>query len=153
MANKRITWSKDDDLKLAESVLNALRHGNSALSGIKAFVEADGKRTFEACKFRWFTTLRAKYDEAIKLAKPTPPTAPKQATNTAVADALIQLQNAVEAVETESTEWKAKYEALQLEYEMLAEEYMKLKNAVKVIQEAQTHAWKIDKNGVVAPAH
>ena len=158
MANKRISWTKDDDLRLVESVLNALRHGNSALSGIRAFAEANGNRSFEASKFRWFTVLKVNYEQAIELAKATAQpakkatTAPK-ATSTAVADALVQLQKAIEQESGQWSEWKTKYEALQLEYEMLADEYMKLKNAVKVITEAQTHTWKIDKNGIVISSH
>ena len=154
MANTRIAWSKDDDLRLVESVLNALRHGNSALSGIRAFAEANGNRSFEASKFRWFTVLKVNYEQAIELAKATAQpaktvTTQPKATSTAVEKALVQLQKAIDKENSQWNEWKAKYEALQLEYEMLADEYVKLKNAVKVIQDAQTHAWKIDKNGVV----
>ncbi|WP_404453626.1 RsfA family transcriptional regulator [Oceanobacillus kapialis] len=61
-------WSHEDDLLLAETVLRHIREGSTQLN---AFDEVGDKlnRTSAACGFRWNAEVRAKYDNAIDLAK------------------------------------------------------------------------------------
>ncbi|WP_163970095.1 RsfA family transcriptional regulator [Oceanobacillus halotolerans] len=61
-------WSHEDDLLLAETVLRHIREGSTQLN---AFEEVGDKlnRTSAACGFRWNAEVRAKYENAIDLAK------------------------------------------------------------------------------------
>ncbi|MFC3883043.1 RsfA family transcriptional regulator [Bacillus songklensis] len=61
-------WSHDDDLLLAETVLQYIREGSTQLA---AFDEVGDKlnRTSAACGFRWNAEVRKRYEEAIALAK------------------------------------------------------------------------------------
>lgn len=61
-------WTAEEDLVLAEIVLNHIRQGSTQLA---AFDEVGQKlsRTSAACGFRWNSTIRKKYEKAIALAK------------------------------------------------------------------------------------
>jgi RsfA family transcription factor len=61
-------WSQDEDLLLAEVVLQHLREGRTQL---QAFEEVGKRlsRTASACGFRWNSTVRKKYALDIKTAK------------------------------------------------------------------------------------
>ena len=61
-------WSQDEDLLLAEVVLQHLREGRTQL---QAFEEVGKRlsRTASACGFRWNSTVRKKYASDIKKAK------------------------------------------------------------------------------------
>lgn len=61
-------WNFDDDLLLAQTVLEHIENGKTQL---KAFEEVALrlKRTPAACGFRWNSTVRKKFDKQIKSAK------------------------------------------------------------------------------------
>ncbi len=61
-------WTDEEDLILAETVLQHIREGNTQLA---AFNEIGKRlsRTAAACGFRWNSTVRKKYVKAISLAK------------------------------------------------------------------------------------
>lgn len=67
-AVRQDAWSPDDDLVLAEITLRHIREGSTQLA---AFEEVGQRiaRTSAACGFRWNSSVRKKYDEAIGLAK------------------------------------------------------------------------------------
>lgn len=62
------SWSKDEDVLLAEVVLRHIREGSTQLA---AFDEVGKKlsRTAAACGFRWNSYVRKQYASAIELAK------------------------------------------------------------------------------------
>jgi prespore-specific regulator len=62
------SWSHEDDLMLAETVLRHIREGSTQL---RAFEEVGDRlnRTAAACGFRWNAEIRRKYDKAIEIAK------------------------------------------------------------------------------------
>lgn len=62
------SWTKDEDILLAEIVLRYIRKGKTQL---EAFKEAANtlSRTAAACGFRWNATIRKQHLEAIHLAK------------------------------------------------------------------------------------
>lgn len=61
-------WTKDEDIILAETTLRYIREGKTQLD---AFKEVANKlsRTPAACGFRWNSTIRKQYVEAIELAR------------------------------------------------------------------------------------
>lgn len=61
-------WSKDEDIILAETVLNYIREGKTQLEAFKE-VASRLSRTSAACGFRWNATVRKEYQEAIERAK------------------------------------------------------------------------------------
>lgn len=68
MKVRQDSWSHEDDLLLAETVLRHIREGSTQLN---AFEEVGDKlnRTAAACGFRWNAEIRQKYDKALDLAK------------------------------------------------------------------------------------
>lgn len=62
-------WSEDDDLKLVEAILSAVRRGGHAIDGCRNFSEStNGKRTVKASKYRWHVKLKQHYLAALELA-------------------------------------------------------------------------------------
>lgn len=61
-------WTKDEDLILAETTLKYIREGKTQLDAFKE-VGKTLSRTPAACGFRWNSTLRKQYEEAIERAK------------------------------------------------------------------------------------
>ena len=68
MKVRQDAWSHEDDVLLAETVLNHIREGSTQL---RAFDEVGDElnRTSAACGFRWNAVVRQKYIEQIKEAK------------------------------------------------------------------------------------
>ncbi len=68
MATRQDSWTKDEDLILAETVIRYIREGKTQM---KAFHEVGKRlnRTPQACGFRWNANLRKQYSKAIALAK------------------------------------------------------------------------------------
>lgn len=64
----RVDWTADDDLKLAETVLRALREGRTAASGIREASEILN-RTKEGASFRWYSNLSKQYRQGIEIAR------------------------------------------------------------------------------------
>lgn len=67
-ATRQDAWTPDDDLVLAEVTLRHIREGSTQLS---AFEEVGERlnRTAAACGFRWNSTVRKRYEDAIQIAK------------------------------------------------------------------------------------
>jgi prespore-specific regulator len=67
-ATRQDAWTPDDDLLLAEVTLRHIREGSTQLC---AFEEVGEKlnRTAAACGFRWNSTVRKRYEDAIQIAK------------------------------------------------------------------------------------
>ncbi|MBR7552786.1 RsfA family transcriptional regulator [Allobacillus sp. GCM10007491] len=68
MVTRQDSWTKDEDLLLAETVIRYIREGKTQM---KAFQEVANKlsRTPQACGFRWNANIRKQYSKAIALAK------------------------------------------------------------------------------------
>ena len=68
MVTRQDSWTKDEDLLLAETVIRYIREGKTQM---KAFQEVANKlsRTPQACGFRWNSNIRKQYNKAITLAK------------------------------------------------------------------------------------
>lgn len=66
--DRKDQWTLEDDLLLAETVLQHIRDGSTQL---KAFVEAAERleRTSAAAGFRWNSEVRKRYENEIKEAK------------------------------------------------------------------------------------
>ncbi|OME55449.1 hypothetical protein BSK59_13305 [Paenibacillus odorifer] len=65
---RKDSWSTNDDILLAQTVLSTLRLGKTQLT---AFQEAGEKlgRTAASCGFRWNSEVRKLYGEEIRVAK------------------------------------------------------------------------------------
>ncbi|WP_249869879.1 RsfA family transcriptional regulator [Oceanobacillus saliphilus] len=61
-------WTNDEDLILAETVLQFIREGRTQLEAFKE-VANQLSRTSAACGFRWNATIRKQYQHAIQSAK------------------------------------------------------------------------------------
>lgn len=61
-------WTEDEDIILAEITLRYIREGRTQLDAFQA-VSKKLSRTPAACGFRWNSTVRKQYREAIRLAK------------------------------------------------------------------------------------
>lgn len=68
MAIRQDSWTADDDLILAETTLRHIRDGGTQLKAFEEVGERIG-RTAAACGFRWNSTVRKRYEDAIKIAK------------------------------------------------------------------------------------
>jgi prespore-specific regulator len=68
VANRQDAWTEEDDLLLAEVVLRHIREGSTQLAAFDEVAERTG-RTSAACGFRWNSTVRKKYEQAIAIAK------------------------------------------------------------------------------------
>lgn len=67
-ATRQDSWTQDEDVLLAETVLRHIRDGKTQL---EAFEEVAKRlsRTSAACGFRWNATVRKQYQKGIQLAK------------------------------------------------------------------------------------
>jgi RsfA family transcription factor len=61
-------WSAEEDLILAETVLNYIKDGKTQMEAFRDVAE-QLSRTPAACGFRWNATIRKDYHEAIAAAK------------------------------------------------------------------------------------
>lgn len=68
MAVRQDSWTADDDLILAEITLRHIREGGTQLKAFEEVGERIG-RTAAACGFRWNSTVRKRYEDAIRIAK------------------------------------------------------------------------------------
>lgn len=68
MKVRQDSWSEENDLLLAETVLRHVREGSTQL---KAFEEIGDtlNRTAAACGFRWNAVIRKQYEKALGLAR------------------------------------------------------------------------------------
>jgi len=61
-------WAEDEDILLAETILRYIRQGKTQLDAFKE-VAKNLSRTPAACGFRWNSTIRKQYTDAINQAK------------------------------------------------------------------------------------
>lgn len=67
-ATRQDAWTEDDDLVLAEVTLRHIREGGTQLAAFEEVGRRLG-RTAAACGFRWNSTVRKRYEQAIAIAK------------------------------------------------------------------------------------
>ncbi|MFD2628283.1 RsfA family transcriptional regulator [Oceanobacillus kapialis] len=67
-ATRQDAWTQDEDIILAETVLQHIREGKTQLEAFKE-VAKQLSRTSAACGFRWNATIRKHYQDAIQYAK------------------------------------------------------------------------------------
>ncbi|PGQ46087.1 MULTISPECIES: RsfA family transcriptional regulator [Bacillus cereus group] len=138
------SWTNDNDLLLARTVLQNIRSGRTQLA---AFKEAAKQlaRTPAACGFRWNAYVRKQYEEEIQQAKKNrkagnifSPTQQKKETNflsITLDDIIIFLQNYKEENELKHLQnqieyLKAENHSLSQRITMYEEEYHKLLNHI-----------------------
>ncbi|MBO8162237.1 MAG: RsfA family transcriptional regulator [Brevibacillus sp.] len=68
VASRQDAWTEDDDLVLAEVTLRHIREGGTQLAAFEEVGQRLG-RTAAACGFRWNSTVRKRYEQAIAIAK------------------------------------------------------------------------------------
>ncbi|WP_126425964.1 RsfA family transcriptional regulator [Brevibacillus marinus] len=68
VASRQDAWTEDDDLVLAEVTLRHIREGGTQLAAFEEVGRRLG-RTAAACGFRWNSTVRKRYEQAIAIAK------------------------------------------------------------------------------------
>ncbi|MFZ3576503.1 RsfA family transcriptional regulator [Virgibacillus sp. DJP39] len=61
-------WSSDEDVILADTVLQYIREGKTQLEAFKD-VAKQLSRTSAACGFRWNATIRKNYQDVVNVAK------------------------------------------------------------------------------------
>ncbi|MBD1371301.1 RsfA family transcriptional regulator [Hazenella sp. IB182357] len=61
-------WTPEDDMILAEVTLRQIREGGTQLAAFEEVAQKLG-RTPAACGFRWNSTVRKNFEDAIKIAK------------------------------------------------------------------------------------
>jgi len=66
--NRQDAWSKEEDLLLANTVLDYIKKGQTQLESFKKVAE-QLNRTPAACGFRWNATIRKGYSDEIEQAK------------------------------------------------------------------------------------
>ncbi|MDA2067910.1 RsfA family transcriptional regulator [Bacillus cereus] len=66
--SRQDSWTNDNDLLLASTVLQNIRNGGTQLSAFKEVAKLLN-RTPAACGFRWNSYVRKQYQEEIKQAK------------------------------------------------------------------------------------
>lgn len=67
-STRQDSWTKEEDVLLAETVLHYIREGKTQLEAFKKVGRKLG-RTSAACGFRWNATIRKRYEHAIIRAK------------------------------------------------------------------------------------
>lgn len=110
MAVRQDSWTADDDLILAEITLRHIREGGTQLKAFEEVGERIG-RTAAACGFRWNSTVRKRYEDAIRIAK-----SQRQARNKAKSDHKALLNHTREDTAILSNEaQKATHDAISLD--------------------------------------
>lgn len=66
--SRQDSWTDDNDLLLASTVLQNIRNGGTQLAAFKEVAKLLA-RTPAACGFRWNSYVRKQYQEEIQLAK------------------------------------------------------------------------------------
>ncbi|MEI3597022.1 MULTISPECIES: RsfA family transcriptional regulator [unclassified Oceanobacillus] len=133
-------WTKEEDVLLAETVLQYIKNGNTQLEAFKE-VAAKLARTPAACGFRWNATIRKQYDSAIRKAKEERKKVSSQALRALQANEGALEMNAIESAiqlleqlkskgsEAENNEQVQLIERLKQENEQLNQQIERYKNA------------------------
>ena len=133
-------WTKEEDVLLAETVLQYIKNGNTQLEAFKE-VAAKLVRTPAACGFRWNATIRKQYESAIRQAKEERKKVSSQALRALQAGEEVLEKNAIESAiqlleqlksknpESENNEQVQLIERLNQENEQLNQQLERYKNA------------------------
>ncbi|CCQ98138.1 conserved hypothetical protein [[Clostridium] ultunense Esp] len=139
-ANRQDAWTADEDLLLAEVTLQHIREGGTQLAAFEKAAERLG-RTAAACGFRWNSTIRKEYEEAISMAKGVrkkalpPDSQQKSITFDEVFRFLKGLQESRRKNSEELSQLKKRVEDLEQENGRLREERMKLQEMNRLLHD------------------
>ena len=137
-------WTKEEDLLLAETVLQYIKNGKTQLEAFKSVADKL-TRTSAACGFRWNATIRKQYESGIQEAKEERKHASNQAlrllkvedsNNSEIIDSAIQLLEQMK-VDSSLIDHKHHIEKELEKLNILKEENKQLKNEI----ERYKNAW------------
>ncbi|MDR4943359.1 RsfA family transcriptional regulator [Bacillus wiedmannii] len=151
--SRQDSWTNDNDLLLASTVLQYIRNGGTQLAAFKEVAKLLA-RTPSACGFRWNSYVRKQYEEEIQQAKQNrkkgnniPLSQPEKETNSLSmtlddiilflqnykeADELTNLQNQIENLEAENQSLLQRITMYEEEYRMLLNHINKTRNLIAV---------------------
>ena len=149
--SRQDSWTDDNDLLLASTVLQNIRNGGTQLAAFKE-VSKLLARTSAACGFRWNSYVRKQYQEEIQQAKQErkagnniPFSPPEKETNSLPItlddiisflqnykemDELTTLQNQIEYLEAENHSLSQRLAMYEEEYSMLLNHIDKTRNLI-----------------------
>ncbi|HDR4369198.1 TPA: RsfA family transcriptional regulator [Bacillus cereus] len=152
--SRQDSWTNDNDLFLASTVLQNIRNGRTQLA---AFKEAAKKlaRTPAACGFRWNSYLRKQYEKEIQQAKQnrkvgnkipsSPPEKEENSLSVTLDDIILflknykemnefkNLQNQIEYLEAENQSLLQRVTMYEEEYHMLLNHIDKTRNLIAIV--------------------
>ncbi|TCW47054.1 RsfA family transcription factor [Bacillus thuringiensis] len=151
--SRQDSWTDDNDLLLASTVLQYIRNGGTQLAAFKKVAKLLA-RTPSACGFRWNSCVRKKYEEEIQQAKQEkkvgnniPLSPPERETNSLSitlddiilflqnykdVNELTNLQNQIENLEAENQSLLQRLTMYEEEYRMLLNHIDKTRNLMVV---------------------
>ncbi|KLA26154.1 MULTISPECIES: RsfA family transcriptional regulator [Bacillus cereus group] len=151
--SRQDSWTDDNDLLLASTVLQYIRNGGTQLAAFKKVAKLLA-RTPSACGFRWNSCVRKKYEEEIQQAKqekkvgnniPLSPTERETNSLSITLDDIIlflqnykdvneltNLQNQIEDLEAENQSLLQRLTMYEEEYRMLLNHIDKTRNLMVV---------------------
>jgi RsfA family transcription factor len=148
------SWTDDNDLLLASTVLQNIRNGGTQLAAFKEVAKLLA-RTPAACGFRWNSYVRKQYQEEIQQAKqdrkmgnniPLSPSKKKKNNSLSITlddiilflqnykdvNELTKLQNQIEDLETDNQSLLQRITMYEEEYRMLLNHIDKTRNLIAV---------------------
>ncbi|HLR15350.1 MAG TPA: RsfA family transcriptional regulator [Bacillota bacterium] len=149
-STRQDSWTKEEDVLLAETVLHYIREGKTQLEAFKKVGKKLG-RTSAACGFRWNATIRKRYEHAIVRAKEerkkgmndweeTPPTTSDQPRSNHIDTAILLLK---EMKYQTALQHKTTNEKVVEGYEKLKKENEGLKKQISRYEEAWNEMGKL----------
>ncbi|MCU4981251.1 RsfA family transcriptional regulator [Bacillus cereus] len=151
--SRQDSWTNDNDLLLASTVLQNIRNGGTQLAAFKEVAKLLN-RTPAACGFRWNSYVRKQYQEEIQQAKQNreagnniSPSQPKKETNSlsmTLDDIILFLQNykktyeftnlqsQIKNLETENQSLLQRVTMYEEEYRMLLNHIDKTRSLVEI---------------------
>ncbi|EEK47221.1 RsfA family transcriptional regulator [Bacillus cereus ATCC 10876] len=151
--SRQDSWTDDNDLLLASTVLQNIRNGGTQLAAFKEVAKLLA-RTPAACGFRWNSYVRKQYQEEIQLAKqdrkmgnnnPLSPSEKEKNSLSITLDDIIlflqnykdvneltKLQNQIEDLKTENQSLLQRITMYEEEYRMLLNHIDKTRNLIAV---------------------
>ncbi|AQY42488.1 RsfA family transcriptional regulator [Bacillus thuringiensis] len=151
--SRQDSWTNDNDLLLASTVLQNIRNGGTQLASFKEVAKLLA-RTPAACGFRWNSYVRKQYQEEIQQAKqdrkmgnniPLSPSEKEKNSLSITLDDIIlflqnykdvneltKLQNQIEDLETKNRSLLQRITMYEEEYRMLLNHIDKTRNLIAV---------------------
>ncbi|EJR80695.1 MULTISPECIES: RsfA family transcriptional regulator [Bacillus cereus group] len=151
--SRQDSWTDDNDLLLASTVLQNIRNGGTQLAAFKEVAKLLA-RTPAACGFRWNSYVRKQYQEEIQQAKQDRkmgnniPLSPSKKENNSLSitlddiilflqnykdvNELTKLQNQIEDLETDNQSLLQRITMYEEEYRMLLNHIDKTRNLIAV---------------------